>query len=112
MAKKEKRSIGSWAFLVGFVIAIVFGILGSSFIATIAWLLVVLGLIIGFLNITEKETDKYMYAGAVLVIVSAVGADAMNVLPIIGNILNAILLLFIPSTIIVALKEMFAIAKK
>ncbi|MFH1770281.1 MAG: hypothetical protein ABH828_01870 [archaeon] len=110
MAKKSKRSFGSWTFLIGTLLALLFGLIGVT--ETVSWLLVVLGLVIGLLNITDKETQSFLMAGAILVIVSALGMDAMKVIPVLGNVLNAMLLLFIPATIIVALKSVFQIAKE
>ncbi|MAG38938.1 hypothetical protein CMO90_02510 [Candidatus Woesearchaeota archaeon] len=110
MAKKGKnRSFGSWAFLIGFVITIFFGLVGITDV--IAWILVVLGLIIGFLNVSKKETKNFLFGSTVLVLVSALGSEAMKIIPIIGNVLNAFLLLFIPATIIVALKSVFELVK-
>ncbi|MBU0471366.1 MAG: hypothetical protein KKF89_03990 [Nanoarchaeota archaeon] len=108
--KNHKRSFGSWAFLIGFVLALLFGIVGVT--DGVAWLLVVFGLVVGFLNVTDKETQSFLLAGTVLVLVSALGAEAMVIIPLIGNILNAILLLFIPATIIVALKSVFQLARE
>ncbi len=111
MAKKEdKKSFGSWAFLVGVIIAIVFGIIGVN--TVIAWLLIILGLVVGLLNITDSETQKFLFSGTVLIIVSALGGEAMSIIPVVGKVLNAILVLIIPATIIVALKSVFELAKK
>lgn len=106
----KNRTFGSWAFLVGFILALIFGAFGA--VDVLAWLLVVLGLVVGFLNITDKETKPFLLAGTVLVIVSALGANAMSVIPVVGSILNAILALFIPATIIVALKSVFQLARE
>lgn len=96
--------------MVGTLLALLFGLIGVT--ETVSWLLVVLGLVIGLLNITDKETQPFLMAGTVLVIVSALGIEAMKVIPVFGNVLNAMLLLFIPATIIVALKSVFQIAKE
>ena len=116
MAKKEQkrqkrqRSVGSWAFLIGFILALLFGFVGVNDI--VALLLVIFGLVIGFLNITDKETQPFLFGGTVLIIVSALGAEAMSIIPFVGSVLNAILLLFIPATIVVALKSVFQLAKE
>ncbi|MBU0666178.1 MAG: hypothetical protein ABIC91_08855 [Nanoarchaeota archaeon] len=111
MVKKKtcKKCSGKWAFVTGFILALVFGLFGIQ--NSVAWLLVILGLIVGFLNITEKETHAFLIESAILVVVSALGSDVMNVIPIIGNILDAILMLFVPATIMAALKSVFDFAK-
>ena len=104
------KTLGSWAFLMGVILAIIFGIFGIS--DMIAWILVILGIIIGLLNITESEIQPFLWAGTVLVIVAYFGGAVMNEIAFIGTILNALLYLFVPATIIVALKSVFSLAKK
>jgi hypothetical protein len=110
MAKKNSNFIGSWAFLIGFILALLFGLIGVT--ESIAWLLVVLGLVVGFMNVGGKESQAFLMSGAVLVIVSALGGQAMSIIPLIGEVLNAMLLLFIPATVIVALKSVFVMARR
>ena len=110
MAKSKGNLLGGWAFLIGVVLAIILGAIGSIS-QTIAIVLVVLGLIVGLLNITDKETQPFLIAGAVLVIVSAFGSSALDAIPVVGRILDAILILFVPATVIVALKSVFSFAK-
>jgi hypothetical protein len=109
MPNKKKRDVGNWAFLIGFILALVFGIFAVQ--GVVAWLLVLLGLVVGFLNITEKEVQPFLTASTILVLVSALGMEVMTVIPVLGNILDAILMLFVPATIVVALKSVFEMAK-
>ncbi|MBS3117614.1 hypothetical protein J4430_01920 [Candidatus Woesearchaeota archaeon] len=109
--------IGSWAFLAGVLIAVILGLIGGSLggLATsLGWILVLIGLLVGLLNITEKESVSFMMAGAVLVVVSSLGGDVFssNNLSILGNILQAILVLFVPATIVVAVKSVFGYARR
>jgi len=106
------RTLGSWAFLIGVILAVIIGALNISN-QLLIWLLVVIGLVVGFLNITDKEVKPFLMAGTVLVIVSYFGGQKiMEVLPIVGNILDAMLYMFVPATIIVALKSVFEMAKR
>ena len=105
------EKIGGWAFLIGVILAVILGLFGSL-TATLGWVLVVLGLIVGLINITEKESTPFMMAGAVLVIVSALSVDAgLGSLPYLPNILNALMALFVPATVVVAIKTVFSYAK-
>ncbi len=116
MAKKtavNKNIIGSWAFLIGVIIAIIVGLVGP--VATnqiVISILVILGLIVGFLNITSKEVMNFLIVGAVLVIVSAFGRNVLSIIPAIASVLDAILALVVPAMVVVALKAVFALAKK
>jgi vacuolar-type H+-ATPase subunit I/STV1 len=126
MAKEVKRkSIGAWAFLIGVVLALIMGVINSwlspdSNLPTVAVaLLIIAGIIIGFLNINGKETLGFLLAALALVIVSSFGGDALTknlgslkgLGTILGDILGYLLVLFVPTTIVVALKSVFAITK-
>ena len=116
MAKKVKKNVlGAWAFLVGFVIAVILGIFSTAITGTaydiVLWTLVLFGVIIGLLNVTRKESSKFLIAAFALVIVSYMGMGILTIIPQIGNILSALLVLFVPATIVVALKSVFEITK-
>lgn len=104
-------NIGSWAFLIGLIIAVIFGFLGTLS-GTVLAILVILGIIVGLLNIAAKEVNQYLMAGTVLVIISSLGQNTFTAVPFATNILDAILALFVPSTVIVALKSVFSLARK
>jgi hypothetical protein len=125
--KSKENSLGAWAFLIGVILAVIIGLSASLLVSipfvtkynsAIYGILVILGLIVGFMNVTGKDSEKFMIAGAILVIVSKFGIDSVsgNVIGIgIGNIVTsifaALLVLFVPATIVVALKTVFSIAK-
>ena len=114
MVKKSKNLIGAWTFLIGVILAIVLGLfnmyLGPNS-TYILWVLVVLGIVIGLLNITNKESSGFLLASLALVVVGYMGQGVLGIIPQIGAILSALLVLFVPATIIVALRIMFDIAK-
>ena len=70
------------------------------------------------MNVTGKDSQTFLLAGAVLVIVSRFGIDAVQgtvigigVGSVVTSVFAALLALFVPATIIVALKTVFSIAK-
>ena len=103
--------IGGWSFLIGLVLAVILGAMGRVD-GAVSTILIVLGLIVGFLNVSDRETNQFLLAGVVLVIVSSFGSGALQGLTIVADILHAVLILFVPATIIVALKSVFSIARK
>jgi len=125
--KSKENSIGAWAFLVGVILAIVIGLSTTLFIdipvlaaysAQIYAILVILGLMVGFLNVTGKDSHTFLIAGTVLVIVSKFGMESVvgsligiGVGDVVTGVFAALLALFVPATIIVALKTVFSIAK-
>ncbi len=105
--------IGSWAFIIGVIIALIVGIFssGEPIVTTI---LILLGLIVGLLNVTGRETTPFLLASVSLIIVSKFGGDVLVNVATIGSylsgILGAIMTFVIPATIIVALKAIYALA--
>ncbi len=99
--RKEHLSI-----LIGFGLALVFG-----FIEEVTWglamVLVVFGLVIGFLNVKNKDLRSFMISGTVLVVVSALSKDSLKMIFVVGQILDGILFVFVPATIIIAIKGFF-----
>lgn len=125
--KSRENSVGAWAFLTGVVLAIVIGVSTSSFLsipaltkysAQIYAILIITGIIVGFMNVTGKDSQTFLIAGAILVIVSKFGMESVTgsligigVGDIVSSTFGALLTLFVPATIIVALKTVFSIAK-
>lgn len=112
------NKIGELAFLVGVILAILVGLfLGSptsvSYPMYMAVILVLLGIVVGLLNITEKETTAYLVAVIALL---AAGSGGLGILPTVGSYLDAMLVniaLFVaPAAVIVALKTIVTLAKK
>ncbi len=110
MAKSRKNFLGSWAFLVGVVLAVVLGLVGTID-GTWTIVLVVIGLIVGLLNVTAKETMPFLMSGTVLIIVSALGGGFLAEVQILADMVNALLVIFVPATIIVAIKNVFNLSK-
>jgi len=110
MAKKNLNLVGRLAFLVGFVLAIILGAV-DKLDSTWTIVLVVIGLLVGLLNITGKESYSFMISGVVLIIASALGLGVMNSIPFVARILVALLAIFVPATIIVAVRNVFNLAK-
>ena len=112
MARSGKGNlIGSWAFLIGVILAIVLGAIGEvgGIMATI---LVIVGLIVGLLNIADEEASPFLMSGAVLIIAGGLGADQLSAIPLVNGILQALLTIFVPATIIVAVKNVFSLARR
>lgn len=110
MAHSKKNTVGRWAFLIGVVLAILLGFFGAL---NPTWLavLVIIGLIVGLFNITEGETSPFLMSGTVLIIASAFGSSVIGQISVLGDILRALLAVFVPSTIIVAIKHVFSLAR-
>lgn len=121
MVKSRDNLLGAYAFLVGVIFAVAMGIIqkfiGSTYSNVPYAFLMVLGIIIGFLNWTDRDSTTFLFASLSLVIVSGFGQNALiyvSNIPILSSltsILAALLVMFVPATIIVALKTLFNVAR-
>lgn len=122
MAKKRSNNlIGSWAFTIGVLIAILLGLIGTKIgPAASTWLAVLLfvvGIVVGVLNITSEEAMGFLTTSAILVFVSFAGSQTMSALGstwfivMLINVFNALMVLFVPATIVVALRAIFTLAR-
>ena len=106
--------VGFWSFIIGLVIALIFGIISASMGAAWDWViivLIILGIIIGFLNITAKEVPTLLLATIALIVVGNVFAPLPGIGKFIGAILNYVAVLVAPAAIIAAIKALWQIGK-
>jgi len=126
--KSKENTIGAWAFLIGVVLAVLIGISTTSFLSfskitqyssPIYAILVLLGIIVGFsIKVSGKDSQNFLITGAILVIVSKFGMDAVRgsligigIGDTVASTFGALLALFVPATIIVALKSLFSMSR-
>ena len=74
----DTRTVGRWAFIIGLALA---GLLPVLNIDLPVWVLPVLGLIVGFLNISGSESQGFLIAAIAL----AASAAAVVSLPVVGS---------------------------
>ena len=101
--------VGKGSFVVGLVIAVAGGLGFEQ--AWFGWVLAVLGLIAGFLNIRDKESQTFLLAAIALI----VAANAVGAIPYIGEVITRIianLVIFLGGAVlVVAVKSLFVVAK-
>lgn len=110
MAQKgDLNTIGKWVAIIGLLLAVLGSFIGIPFTATI---LLILGLVVGFLGISKKEFSRLLVAGIGLLLVGTAGVD---LLPFVGGyiteILKNLVALVAPAVLVVSLKEVYAVAK-
>lgn len=124
--KSQENTVGAWAFLIGVILAVIIGLSTtllsipalSIYSKQVYAILVLLGIIVGFMNVAGRDSQTFLIAGTVLVIVSRFGMDSVTgsligigIGDAVSSMFGALLALFVPATIIVALKTVFSIAK-
>jgi|TARA_B100001964_G_C14159652_1_gene566035 hypothetical protein len=116
-----EKKVGHYSFVIGVIIAVLLGLalpLGDVLTQWLTSILVVLGLVVGFLNVTGKETTEFLTVATILVIVAFAGGNAyqsLGAVQLVGTyimgILNGILTFVVPATVVVALKDVIALSK-
>lgn len=110
----NKESIGRYAFIVGLVISVGAGLLtlaNLSIGTTGLMALVVLGVIVGFLNVTGEEVQKFLLGTVALLLVGAALSAALSTVPVLPGILSAFISFVAGAALLVALKEVYTITK-
>jgi hypothetical protein len=107
------KKMGHYAFVVAVLLAVIAGLVPSLQTDTVIWALVILGLVVGFLNVTAKETTEFLVAVIALMLVGSAG---LGVIPAVGTIIKAILTnitaVAVPAALVVSLKAIYALAQK
>ncbi|NCS71121.1 MAG: hypothetical protein GW780_03055 [Candidatus Aenigmarchaeota archaeon] len=116
MPKKSLKTWGELAFILGVLLAIVTGLFTTALNpGTVGRILVVAGLIVGFLNIQEKETGNFLVAAIALMLVGTAGVDRITLLnlgPMFKNVVTNIAIFVAPAAAVVSLKVIVDLAKK
>lgn len=117
MAKKKKAKskccgmIGAWSFIVGLIIALLVGVFSASQIpgSTTTIILLVLGLIVGLLNINDKEIMPFLVAGIAFMLAATIS----TVIPFawIPRVMANIAVFILPAVIVGSLKAIYVLAK-
>lgn len=113
----NSKSFGKWAFLIGLVIAVLASFItaGASYVP---FALLVLGLIVGFLNVKDKDSTKFLIALIALIILGVGSVNALSILSwgslqtylqtILGNFITFVA----AAGLIVALKTVIEVSEK
>ena len=110
----SQQQIGEYAFIAGVAISIIVGILAASGQGSVlgglsAWVplvLVILGAAVGFLNVKDKEIDKFLIASIALLGLAG-SAGGLNLIPFVGvylaSIVQNVAVFVAPAALITAL---------
>ncbi|MEK6947350.1 MAG: hypothetical protein AABX32_07125 [Nanoarchaeota archaeon] len=117
-----EKQIGNYSFIVGVIVALVLGLASKQVGAAQVWLLsllVLLGLVVGFLNVSGKDTKDFLMVTVALVVVAfaakeviAGWTDVKFVGPYLSGVFVSLLTFVVPASIVVALKEVYQLAKE
>ncbi|MFC1686744.1 hypothetical protein ACFL0E_00095 [Nanoarchaeota archaeon] len=105
--------VGKWAFVVGLVLVLLTGFIA---VPMAALALFVLGLVVGFLNITAKETEKFLIAAIALIVLGVAGIQSLSILGTtisvaLSTILASLIAFAGASALVVAVKAVIEMSK-
>ncbi len=108
------KDLGKWSFIVGLILAILAGFLSIPYLAII---LLFLGLIVGFLNITGKETQSYLVAVIALLVIGVASLQALSTLNVnlagwVETVFPNFLVFVAASGLVVAIKAILELGKE
>jgi len=115
MKQKALGIIGFIAFAIGLIIAIIVGILSAVGVMAVGngiiLLLVILGIIVGALNVTSKEMIPMLLATIAIIVVGGVFAPikVAAIGAILDGIVSLLATLMAPAAVIVAVKALIAV---
>lgn len=100
-----QSKLGEWAFFVGILLAILLGLFPNLDSQGVSTLFVMLGVIVGLVNITKRDTHNFLLAAVALLVVGAGGIQEIPALgQSFGQIFFNITSFIAPAVVIVALK--------
>ncbi|MCX6750284.1 MAG: hypothetical protein NTZ83_02405 [Candidatus Pacearchaeota archaeon] len=106
--------LGAWAFIIGLVIAIIIAIFGTNQTWPM-YLLLFLGLVVGLLNITNREVGSFLLAGIAFLFTFTALSTLAGGIPLIGDtlakFLNLVNAFIAPAVAVVAVKALFVRTK-
>ncbi len=109
------KKVGKKAFLAGLVIAVLASFI-TGYAAAVALVLFLLGLVVGFLNISEKDSSKFLIAAIALLTGGIASMSAVAMLGIVITFLNTVLgtlVVFIgAAALVVAVKTIYQTGKE
>ena len=115
-----EKKIGNYSFIIGVIIAIVLGLAAPMLGEATPWLfslLIILGLVIGFLNVSGKETREFLLVAIALVVVAFAGGasgtlgDVLYIGVYLKGVFDAVMAFVVPATVVVGLKDIWTIAQ-
>jgi hypothetical protein len=126
MAKKKMTHYGEYAFLAGVILALLLGILSPTLPdeirPVVIAVLMLLGIIVGLVNVTVKEAQSFLIATIALLLAATAWTPLITMLNLVGDIGTTVaiwvggfvthLVAFLsPAAFIVALKMVYLLAK-
>jgi len=109
----ERHKVGHYAFIAGIVVAIIIALIPQIRGQPATVTLIILGLVVGWLNIKAKEITEFLVAALVLLV--SVGMTSLilrTVYLTLGDMWENVIVFVAFAAIIVAIKAVYLLAEK
>ncbi|MBA3047265.1 hypothetical protein KKC83_04560 [Patescibacteria group bacterium] len=106
--KYNLTTIGRWALIGGIAFAVLAGFAAIPYLLVI---LFVLGLIVGFLNVKEKESIPFLVAVITLLLIGVGGLQLGKLTLAVASILENFIAFIAAAGLVVAIKQVIVVAK-
>jgi uncharacterized membrane protein len=116
MTRYEK--IGIWSFYIGLIVVLLIAIISpaTGYSTTLLAILAVLGILVGLLNIQDREVNTFLIAAIALMIGAGSLINFAAIIPYIGEItatfLRGLVVFIAPASAIVAIKAFLNVARE
>jgi hypothetical protein len=114
--KDNIKKVGHYAFIAGIIVAAIVALIPQLRGNPATWTLVILGVVVGFINIRAAEVTEFLVAALVLLVSFGMTALTLSALPVVGTYLGVVwgnVIVFIaPAAIIVAIKAIYVLAEE
>lgn len=104
-----KEQIGPWSFIVGLILALVFSFIPAA--TWVAWTLGAIGIIVGLLNVTDKEIQGFLLAAVAFVVSANSLAEVFSTFSFVATFLTNVGTLMAPAAAVVAIIALYKLAK-
>jgi len=101
-------SVGRWALIIGIILAV---LAGFTEIPSLSVILLILGLIVGFLNIKEKESTSFLVGVIALLLIGLSGLQVGTLTSTIVSVLTSFVTFVSAAGLVVAIKQVLEAAR-
>lgn len=113
---KNMNKIGVWSFYIGLIIAVIAAIASPSGLQPMAALILgVLGIVVGLLNVVDKEVKLFLIAAIAFIVGASALSAILSTIPGIGTFvptfLEAIIIFVAPGAAVVALRAIWDVTR-
>ena len=109
----DRQKLGHYAFIAGIIVSALVALVPQVRGDPATWVLVILGVVVGFVNIQAKEVTEFLVAALVLLV--SFGMTALTLASLhttLGVMWGNVITFVAPAAIVVALKAVYVLAEK